>query len=98
MPLMEALAFVAQQRNEPIGSLKRWYYQVRSFERSDWLPLLLSKKNNKRGPAEAEFTPVAWESFKEDYFRNERPQFESCYERLKRSAKEQGWVNTLIRH
>lgn len=92
MPLMEALAFVAQQRNEPIGSLKRWYYKVRSFERSDWLPLLLDKHNSQRTGARAEFTEAAWDFFKADYFRNERPQFGSCYERLKRAAREQDWV------
>ncbi|TEW23955.1 DDE endonuclease, partial [Histophilus somni] len=70
----------------------RWYYKVKNFERSDWLPLLIAKYDNKRPAAIAEFTPEAWESFKADYFRLERPQFGSCYERLKRSAKEQGWV------
>lgn len=92
MPLMESLAFVAKQRNEHIGSLKRWYYKVRSFERSDWLPLLLDKHNSQRTGARAEFTEAAWDFFKADYFRNERPQFGSCYERLKRAAREQDWV------
>ncbi|WP_075321677.1 transposase domain-containing protein [Histophilus somni] len=90
--IRDALNMVAEEQNVPVGSLKRWYYKVKNFERSDWLPLLIAKYDNKRPAAIAEFTPEAWESFKADYFRLERPQFGSCYERLKRSAKEQGWV------
>ncbi|HDR1289531.1 transposase domain-containing protein [Pasteurella multocida] len=90
--LINALEMVANEFNVAKGSLKRWYYKVRTFERSDWLPLLIDKHGTNRKSAEAEFTPEAWESFKADYFRNERPQFGSCYERLKRSAREQGWV------
>ena len=89
--LMMALDMVALEFEVAKGSLKRWYYKVRSFERSDWLPLLLDKHNNKKAGKEAEFTPEAWEAFKADYFRNERPQFGSCYERLKRAARENGW-------
>ncbi|MCR1838627.1 Mu transposase C-terminal domain-containing protein [Pasteurella caecimuris] len=91
VPLMEALDRVAQEFDVAKGSLKRWYYKVRSFERSDWLPLLLDKHNNKKAGKEADFTEEAWESFKADYFRPERPQFGSCYERLKRAARENGW-------
>ena len=91
MALMMALDMVALEFEVAKGSLKRWYYKVRSFERSDWLPLLLDKHNNKKAGKEAEFTPEAWEAFKADYFRNERPQFGSCYERLKRAARENGW-------
>lgn len=91
VPLMVALARVAQEFEVAQGSLKRWYYKVRSFERSDWLPLLLDKHANKKAGKEADFTPEAWEAFKADYFRNERPQFGSCYERLKRAARENGW-------
>lgn len=35
--LMIALDTIAHEFNVAKGSLKRWYYKVRSFERSDWL-------------------------------------------------------------
>lgn len=91
MPLMQALDKVASECNAAKGSLKRWYYRVRKFERSDWMPLLLGsyKDNPKRT---ADFTPEAWEAFKADYFRPERPQFGTCYERLKLLAIENDWV------
>ena len=91
LELMTALDAVAEECDIAKGSLKRWYYQVRSFERPDWLPLLIAKHNNKKSGKEAAFTEDAWEAFKADYFRNEQPQFGSCYERLKRAARENGW-------
>lgn len=90
--LMDAIRLVAERNGESSGSVKRWYYKVWSFERSDWLPLLLDKHGKNRKAAEAEFSDAAWEAFKSDYFRPERPQFGSCYERLKRAAVAQGWV------
>lgn len=91
LELMTALDAVAEECDIAKGSLKRWYYQVRSFERPDWLPLLIAKHNNKKSGKEAAFTEEAWEAFKADYFRNEQPQFGSCYECLKRAARENGW-------
>lgn len=89
--LMMALDAVSSEYEIAKGSLKRWYYKVRSFERPDWLPLLLDKHSNKKAGKEADFTEEAWEAFKADYFRPECPQFGSCYERLKRAARENGW-------
>ena len=89
--LMMALDAVSTEYEIAKGSLKRWYYKVRSFERPDWLPLLLDKHSNKKAGKEADFTEEAWEAFKSDYFRPECPQFGSCYERLKRAARENGW-------
>lgn len=91
MALMMALDAVSTEYEIAKGSLKRWYYKVRSFERPDWLPLLLDKHSNKKAGKEADFTEEAWEAFKADYFRPECPQFGSCYERLKRAARENGW-------
>ena len=90
--LMTALDMVSGEFEVTKGSLKRWYYKVRSFERTDWLPLLLDKHKNKKAGKKADCTPEAWEAFKADYFRPERPQFGSCYERLKRAARENGWT------
>ncbi|MDH2927324.1 DDE endonuclease [Lonepinella koalarum] len=88
----DALIMVANEYGFAKGSLKRWFYKVRSFSRSDWLPLLLDKHSGKRPNKEADFSEEAWDAFKTDYFRKERPQFGGCYERLKRAAKEKGWI------
>lgn len=92
MGLMEALDSVSREYQVAKGSLKRWYYQVRDFERSDWLPRLLDKHKGKNKKRDAEFTPAAWDAFFADYYRPEQPQFGSCYQRLKEMAQEQGWV------
>ncbi|AWX13782.1 hypothetical protein CEP49_04040 [Mergibacter septicus] len=46
LPLMESLQRVADEYNESVGSIKRWFYKVKKFERSDWLPLLIDKHSN----------------------------------------------------
>ena len=74
-----------------VGSVKRWYYQVKDTDRGVWLPLLLEHQGRNSASREAEFTPAAWEFFKADYLRAEKPQFGSCYERLKRAAAHNGW-------
>lgn len=86
-----ALTLVAEKSAFGAGSIKRWYYSVKQFNRSDWLPILLSKHGKNRKSLRAEFTQAAWEFFKADYLRNETPQFGSCYERLKLAAVQNGW-------
>ncbi|MGQ0287149.1 transposase domain-containing protein [Pasteurellaceae bacterium 22721_9_1] len=100
--LMEALALVCHKHNQSCadtnektistGSLKRWWYQVKDSDRELWLPLLITTQGQNGENREAEFTPQAWAFFKADYFRPERPQFGSCYERLKRAAAANGWT------
>lgn len=75
-----------------VGSIKRWWYCVKDADKSLWLPLLMSERGNNGKSREAAFTEEAWAFFKADYFRNERPQLGSCYERLKRAAKANNWV------
>ncbi|WP_032092027.1 transposase domain-containing protein [Necropsobacter rosorum] len=74
-----------------VGSLKRWWYHIKNADRSLWLPLLMSEQGSNGKSREAAFSDEAWAFFKADYFRNERPQFGSCYERLKRASKANGW-------
>lgn len=40
----------------------------------------------------AAFSDAAWESFKADYLRAERPTLSSCYWRMKRAAPAHGWT------
>ncbi len=96
--VMDALELVAMKHNQnnaktvSVSALKNWWYAVKDAERSLWLPLLVGYQTASGEHREAEFTAEAWAFFKADYFRNERPQFGSCYERLKRAAGANGWV------
>lgn len=90
--VVEAIGLVAKENKIAKPTLTRWFYSVNNFDESDWLAVLLPKHGRNRDGLEADFSDEAWEFFKKDFLRNERPQFGSCYERLKIAAKEQGWI------
>lgn len=96
--ILDALALVCHKHNQDgekpvtVSALKSWWYQVKDADRSLWLPLLMDSYGAHSESREAAFTHEAWAFFRADYFRNERPQFGSCYERLKRAASANGWV------
>lgn len=89
--VVQAIEKVATDTEVSKGSLKRWYYKVRNFERSDWLPILLGNYQPNKS-RQADICETAWEAFKADYLRLERPQMGTCYERLKLMAAEHGWT------
>lgn len=91
MGVVEAIETVAADTDVSTGSLKRWYYKVRNFVRSDWLPILLGNYQPSKS-RQADFDEQAWEAFKADYLRLERPQMGTCYERLKLLAAEHNWT------
>lgn len=91
MGVVEAIEKVAADNEVSKGSLKRWYYKVRNFERSDWLPILLGNYSTSKS-RQADISEQAWEAFKADYLRLERPQMGTCYERLKAMAAEHNWT------
>jgi putative transposase len=91
MGVVEAIETVAADTDVSTGSLKRWYYKVRNFVRSDWLPILLGNYQPSKS-RQADFDETAWEAFKADYLRLERPQMGTCYERLKLLATEHNWT------
>ena len=91
MGVVEAIEKVATDTEVSKGSLKRWYYRVRNFERSDWMPILLGNYQTSKS-RQADISETAWEAFKADYLRLERPQMGTCYERLKAMATEHGWT------
>lgn len=96
--ILDALALVCHKHNQDgektvtVSAIKSWWYQIKDADRSLWLPLLMDSYGAHSESREATFTPEAWAFFRADYFRNERPQFGSCYERLKRAASANGWV------
>ncbi len=91
MGTVQAIEKVADDTEVSKGSLKRWYYKVRNFQRSDWLPILLGNYQTSKS-RQADFDEQAWEAFKADYLRLERPQMGTCYERLKLLAAEHNWT------
>ncbi|QEH47989.1 transposase [Aggregatibacter actinomycetemcomitans] len=87
-----ALEKAGERFGESWKTIKRWYYRVKPFERSDWLAVLVSKHDGKHPELLAEFSDEAWSFFKADYLRPERPQFNACYRRLLDAARENNWT------
>ena len=66
-----------------------WRKRLASVDREDWLAALAP---GKKGVSEfAECHADAWSALKSDYLRPERPTFSSCYRRVKKAAKAEGW-------
>lgn len=81
------------------ASIRRWFSMIRGAPREDWLPMLAPRWAGR--PPEAECSPEAWEFFKSDYLRLERPAASEVYYRLSLAAGEHGWtvpcLKTLVR-
>lgn len=90
MPFLPALELSHKQTGQAQGSIKNWYYKAKNFNETDWLVALLPNYRERIGKR-ADFTEDAWEFFKADYFRPERPEFGSCYQRLLVAASENDW-------
>lgn len=96
LPLMQARALVADQlqrqgvRGASAASIARWQVAVDGAAPCDWLALLVPHYTGRTATAEIE--PEAWELFKADYLRLEKPTAASCYDRLQRIAAVRGWT------
>ncbi|MCE3004259.1 MAG: Mu transposase C-terminal domain-containing protein [Xanthomonadaceae bacterium] len=82
-------------RGASVASLQRWEATVRGSHRGDWLALLLPQFVGRT--AEAQIPVDAWDIFKADFLRLERPSASSCYDRLQRIATARGWVLPPLR-
>ena len=91
MTSKEAEAHIKEGHGVSRPTLHRWKKAVKEAPRGDWLPLLIDDyKGNQTGGAEC--TPEAWEFFKADYLRQERPTVADCYRRMTMAASEHEWV------
>lgn len=71
-------------RGGTTSALKRWGRMVKGVPKRDWFAFLLPEEKAAR--ARTCIHPAAWDAFKGDYLRLERPAAESCYRRLQRRA------------
>ncbi len=90
-----AFAEAAGAHDFSAASVYRWYRDVRGYDRAGWLPLLAPGHAGRTVVAEC--SPEAWDYFKADYLRSERPASAACYERLQRAAKVHGWTVPALR-
>lgn len=85
-----AEAAIAAQHGVKRATLHRWKKCVQSTAKADWLPLLIPDYSNNRDFAEC--SEEAWQFFKADWLRLERPTLADCYRRLVMAAAEHDWV------
>jgi len=85
----EAVRAVAQQTGVSVATLQRYRQRTKGVDPGDWLPILAPRYAGR--VASAEIPPPAWETFKSDYLRLERPAASACYDRLQRLAEKEGW-------
>ena len=83
------------------ANLRNWYYGANGrrgaqvYHPSDWPAALIPGYAGRT--ATAECSPEAWDYFRADFLRPEKPAAAACYDRLKRAAKEHGWTIPALR-
>ncbi|HHW7450337.1 TPA: DNA-binding domain-containing protein, partial [Pasteurella multocida] len=95
--LDKVVAFYADIEDETAekiskGSLKRWWYKVKTHPQGIWLPLLLDRTERDNSCRWADISDKAWAFFCADYLRKSKPKFSVCYYRLTLAAEENGWT------
>lgn len=99
IPLMKAFEqvvalYATDSDDETIskGSLKRWWYKVKTHPQGIWLPLLLDRTERDNSCRWADISDKAWAFFCADYLRKSKPKFSVCYYRLTLAAEENDWT------
>ncbi|WP_319775516.1 transposase domain-containing protein [Breoghania sp.] len=85
-----AVAFVARDVGVSTSTLWNWVRAAAKVSASDRLAALAPRYKGRT--ATASVSPEAWDFLKADWLRPEAPNFEACFRRLERAAKEQGWT------
>ena len=94
--LKRAFEIVAEKNHEKVHNLHNWYYGghgrrgVRGIDPRFWLVALTD--NYKGRVSYAYISPEAKAYIISDYMRREAPSFNSCFRRLIRAAKKNGWI------
>lgn len=81
---------VAASGDCPYRTIVRYCEAVQGYDRKDWWAALCPSTGGRT--AMAPIDPPAWEYFKADWLRRERPTVSASYERLTRAAEKNGWT------
>ncbi len=96
----QAIAALQKQGAAPDRkTVFRWLERVRSYPITDWLPMLAPSHGGEQQTANG--TLEAWNFYKSDYLRPERPSAAACYRRLQQVSAQKDWqlpsLKTLTR-
>lgn len=90
LPKRRSIEEIAKQYGVGAASLCRWEQKTAGYDSHDW-PAVLARKPRQTPSRRAEIDPRAWQLFKADYLRLERPAASACYDRLTRIAQAEGF-------
>lgn len=96
VPINNAIKAAAEESRWSYATMRDLYYGkpaksgLRDYARRDWLAALAPR--HKGRTALANCHPKAFEHFKRDYLRLEKPTAESCFNNLKKVASKEGWT------
>jgi transposase InsO family protein len=85
-----AVQMVGRETGVSQNTFYNWEARLAGVNRSDWLPAL-APRHAGAGAAKAECSPEAWEALKVDWLRPAQPTFTSCYRRVQKLARKEGW-------
>lgn len=92
----EAAKAVGKHHGISPANLRNWYYGTsgkpgaQNYHVTDWAAALIPGYAGRT--AIADCSPEAWDYFKADFLRLEKPAATACYDRLMRAAAAQGWM------
>ena len=85
-----AYRMIATQVGASKASIYNWRQRLNGIPTDDWLAYLVDHRTGRIKTAVCDSR--AWDYFVSDYLRLEQPSLTSCYRRLQRVAKDQGWI------
>lgn len=90
MLVKDAVALIASGGGFQPSTIFEWIKRTKGVRRDDWLPALIAQRVGRT--TEAGCDPEAWEAFKADCLRPERPAIGACFQRLVEIAAVKGWT------
>lgn len=94
--MVEAFKAISKETGVSASTLQTWWYGGRGrpgakdYPPADWPAVLIPRHST--GRKRKGIDEAAWEFFKADYLRLEKPSLTACYDRLKRVAEREGWT------
>lgn len=85
IPMLQAREKIAAEIETSAATIYRWQKRLIGLDSGDWLPALVPDYG-AGGARHAEISPEAWDYFKSDYLRLEKPAAKACYARLKQAS------------
>lgn len=85
-----AVHAIARDVGASARTIWNWFDLVAGIDRKDWLPYLAPGHRGRQSGAE--MSPEAWDAFKVDWLRLEKPPAEEVYRRVQDVAEVRGWT------